>query len=151
MNDGKEPWPDHILALLGHLLDGLRRDFASAVRAAPAPPVLRELRSSHIRMLSLTPPEGMRVSDLAERIGMTKQSLGEFATALEGLGLMESARDPADRRVRIVRPTPLGLEVVETSARLIAEVEAAWRERVGARDWDRLRALLGTAAQRGPA
>ena len=151
MNDVKETRPDHIMALVGYLMDGLRSDVAAATRAAPYPPVLRELRSSHIRMLSLTPPQGMRVSDLAERIGMTKQSLGEFATALEELGLVESARDPADRRVRIVRPTRLGLDVVEASAKLIDEVEAAWRERVGARDWDRLRALLVAAEKRGPA
>lgn len=133
---------DHILALLGRVMDGLRRDLAAAVRAADGPPVMRELRASHLRMLSLTPPDGMRVSDLAERVGMTKQALGEFATALEGFGLVESVRDPADRRVRIVRPTGLGLEVVAASTALIGEVEAAWRSRVGASEWDRLRSLL---------
>jgi DNA-binding MarR family transcriptional regulator len=150
MNEVKgSPRPDHIMALIGGVLDGLRRDLAAATRAAPErdfPAVMRDLRSSHIRMLSLTPPDGMRISDLAERSRMTKQALGEFATALENLGLMESVRDPADRRVRIVRPTALGREVVEASAILIGEVEAAWRERVGPRDWDRLRALLTDAA-----
>lgn len=153
MNDGNAR-PDHIMALLGYVMDGLRRDVAGATHAAAArsfPPVLRELRSSHVRMLSLTPPAGMRVSDLADRIGMTKQALGEFATALEGLGLVESVRDPADRRVRIVRPTALGLQVVDASATLIGEVEAAWRARLGDGDWDRLRALLVEAATRGPA
>jgi DNA-binding MarR family transcriptional regulator len=154
MNDVKEPGPDHIMALLGYLMDGLRRDVLAAIRTAAGersvPPVLHDLRFSHIRMLGLTPPDGMRVSDLADRIGMSKQALGEFATALEGLGLMESVRDPADRRVRIVRPTALGLEVVDAGATLIGEVEAAWRERVGARDWDRLRALLAIATSRGP-
>lgn len=153
MNDVKEPGPDHIMALLGYLMDGLRRDVLAATRATASersvPPVLRDLRFSHIRMLSLTPPDGMRVSDLAERIGMTKQALGEFATALEGLGLMESVRDPADRRVRIVRPTALGRTVVDASAGLITEVEAAWRDRVGARNWDRLRDLLAVAVAKG--
>lgn len=143
--------PDHIMALLGNVLDGLRRDLVDAIVAVPDPPVLRELRMSHIRMLSLTPPDGMRVSDLADRIGMTKQALGEFATTLERLGLVESVRDPADRRVRIVRPTPLGLRVADTGATLIGELETAWRERVGARDWDRLRQLLVTVEARGRA
>jgi DNA-binding MarR family transcriptional regulator len=143
--------PDHIMALLGTLLDSLRRDLVGAIASVSDPPVLREVRMSHIRMLSLTPPDGMRVSDLADRIGMTKQALGEFATTLERLGLVESVRDPADRRVRIVRPTPLGRRVADTGTTLIEEVETGWRERVGDRDWDRLRSLLVTVEARGRA
>ncbi len=54
----------------------------------------------------------MRVTDLAERVGMTKQALGEFANDLEGRGLLESVRDPQDRRVRILKPTRRGLATV---------------------------------------
>ena len=50
----------------------------------------------------------MRVTDLADRVGMTKQALGEFANDLEERGLLETVRDPADRRVRILRPTGAG-------------------------------------------
>ena len=32
----------------------------------------------------------MRVTDLADRVGMTKQALGEFANELERHGLMET-------------------------------------------------------------
>ncbi|GAA2616204.1 MarR family winged helix-turn-helix transcriptional regulator [Paractinoplanes durhamensis] len=153
MNGVKGPRPDHTHALLGYVLDGLRKDMAHAIRTTSMPdlpPVLRDLRSSHIRLLSLTPVEGMRISDLAEVANMSKQSLGEFATALESDGLLESVRDPADKRVRIVRPTALGLRVVEAAETLMAEVESAWRARVGAREWDRLRALLTIAEERGP-
>jgi hypothetical protein len=41
---------------------------------------------SHLRLLSLTPVEGMRVTDLAARVGMTKQALGEFVATLQGWG-----------------------------------------------------------------
>lgn len=141
--------PDHVLALLGSLLDGLRRDVQAAQSSRPGlGDDLRSLRSSQLRLLSLTPAGGMRVTDLAERLGMTKQALGEFATALEERGLLESVRDPSDRRVRILRPTPRGLQTAAESTEVIATVEAQWRLRVGAERWDQLRDLLRTASAR---
>ncbi len=136
--------PDHVLALLGYAMDGFRRELSrgcSARRPRAAPPCVRTscgssgtaaLRPSQVRLLSLTPREGMRVTDLADRLGMTKQSLGELATVLERDGMLESVRDPADRRVRILRPTAAGLAAVAAAERVIAEVEAEWRARVGA-------------------
>ena len=81
----------------------------AASSASSGRPVPSGLRTSQLRMLSMTPADGMRVTDLAERVGMTKQALGEFANELEEQGMLESVRDPADRRVRIVRPTRRGL------------------------------------------
>jgi DNA-binding MarR family transcriptional regulator len=149
MNPGADGRPDHMLALLGHLMDAFRREVNERVRTMPldgAPSAARSLRGSQIRLLSLTPSDGMRVTDLADRVGMTKQSLGEFATALEARGLLESVRDPADRRVRILRPTPDGLAAVEAGQRVIEQVEAEFRERVGAETWDALREILARVA-----
>lgn len=141
MSSVKGDAPDHVLALLGHLLDAIGRD----VRARTQDLAGSGLRTSQLRMLSLTPPDGMRVTDLAERVGMTKQALGEFATVLEERGLLESVRDPGDRRVRILRPTAAGRAAVAAGTAVIDEVEREWRTRLGARRWDQLRTLLGEA------
>jgi DNA-binding MarR family transcriptional regulator len=142
-----DDFPDHVVALLGLVLDGFRREMVEVVaEGGGGPPEIQGLRSSQLRLLSLTPVEGMRVTDLAERVGMTKQALGEFANDLERLGHLESVRDPADRRVRILRPTARGLAAVAASDEVIAAVEAQWRERLGARKWEQLRALLVEAA-----
>jgi DNA-binding MarR family transcriptional regulator len=140
VKDGAQDAPDHVLALLGQVLDTFRRDLGRQGRSPSG------LRSSQVRLLSLTPAEGMRVTDLAERVGMTKQALGEFADDLEQRGLLESVRDPADRRVRILRPTSAGRRAVRSATRQIEAVEAQWRERLGARKWEQLRALLVEAA-----
>ena len=100
--------PDHVMALLGYAMDGFRRELVPRLQQA-APEGSTALRPSQIRLLSLAPREGMRVTDLADRLGMTKQSLGELAGVLERDGMLESVRDPADRRVRILRPTATGL------------------------------------------
>lgn len=140
MTEVKEEMPDHIVALLGYVFDGIRRELTQTL------PDRSGLRPSQMRLLSLTPPRGMRVTDLAERVGMTKQALGEFANDLERRGLLESVRDPADKRVRILRPTRLGREAVSAGELVISDLEARWRERLGPRKWDQLRALLAETA-----
>ena len=138
MTDVKDDLPDHILALLGLAMGGFKRALGTSGSSG--------LRTSQLRMLSMTPADGMRVTDLADRVGMTKQALGEFANDLEEQGMLESLRDPADRRVRIVRPTRRGLAAVAEDEREIAALEEEWRSRLGPRKWDQLRALLQEAA-----
>ena len=137
----KGEMPDHIVALLGYVFDGIRRELTRTL------PERSGLRPSQLRLLSLTPADGMRVTDLAERVGTTKQALGEFANDLEERGLLESVRDPADRRVRILRPTPQGRRAVSAGELVITELEAHWRERLGTAKWEQLRSLLRETAE----
>jgi DNA-binding MarR family transcriptional regulator len=55
---------------------------------------------------------------------------------------MESVRDPADRRVRILRPTTDGLSALAAAQRVIEQVEEGYRTRYGTRRWDTLRDIL---------
>ena len=142
MTEVKGDYPDHIVSLLGLVMDAVRRELNDRMTGRTAPARLRGLRASHIRLLSLTPRDGLRVTDLADRVGMTKQALGEFANDLEQRGLLESLSDPRDRRVRILRPTRRGLAAVEAADRIIRLVEEDWRERLGEREWARLRRSL---------
>jgi DNA-binding MarR family transcriptional regulator len=151
MTEVKDDVPDHILVLLGRVMDGFRRDLHATTQGVQGrQAALRGLRSSQLRLLSMTPVDGMRVTDLAERVGMTKQALGEFANDLEARGLLETVRDPADRRVRILRPTRRGLKARDAGEAVITGLEREWRGRLGARKWDQLRALLAEAADAGP-
>src|SRR4051812_33205392 len=99
-------YPDHII----RWLEGASRRVGSEIMAAwpdnPGP------RASHRRALSMIGPDGVRISDLATRAGMTKQAAGELVDGLERDGLARSERDPHDGRVRLVRRTPLGDEAV---------------------------------------
>jgi DNA-binding MarR family transcriptional regulator len=137
----KGEYPDHIFSLLDLALSALRDDL-TAHRPESEAALVRGLRSSQIRFLTLTPEEGMRVTDLAKRLGMTKQSLGEFASVLEQLGLLESVSDPGDRRVRILRPTARGRKVAALSDQAIRAMEARWRDDIGPRRWDAMRRTL---------
>lgn len=128
--------PDHVFALLDGAMGVLRQD----MDGRGGPPL--GMRTSQIRLLSLTPEEGMRVTALAQRVGMTAQALGEFVRDLEAMDVLEVVPDPADRRARIVRPTAKGRRAAEESEQAIKAMEAAWRDRIGPRRWDAMRKVL---------
>ena len=129
-------------------LDLAWRAWRRALDERVGPRVLGELtpgtalRPSHLRLLSLTPRAGLRVTDLAARTGMTKQALGEFVAALQEAGLVEVAVDERDRRVRLVRPTPAGRRLQGVIESAFAEIEQGWRERVGPERWAAFREAL---------
>src|SRR4051812_47340322 len=91
------------------------------------------LRQSHFRVISSVPPAGISVTDLAERVGMTKQGCGQFVTALAGSGHLQVHQDRADRRVRLVRRTPKGRRLIAQVTARTLEVEQQWAARVGQR------------------
>lgn len=143
-NPADDDGPGHVLSLLGlviqdfseELREELLRGRSRGARAA------QQLRGSQLRVLSWTPAGGARVTDLAGRVGMSKQALGEFAARLQELGMLESRPDPGDGRVKILRLTAQGKEVVAAGERAIAKVEQRWIERLGSRRWEDLRAIL---------
>jgi DNA-binding MarR family transcriptional regulator len=80
---------------------------------------------------TIDPENGSRLTDLAERANMTKQSVGEFTTDLERRGYIERVADPQDGRAKIIRLTPEGQHVHAIGRQLIDELESEWAERYG--------------------
>ena len=80
------------------------------------------LRPSQVRLLSLTPVTGMRVTDLAARVGVTV--------------------DERDRRVRLVRPTAAGRRLQRQVESAIGELERRWAQEVGPERWATFRDVL---------
>jgi DNA-binding MarR family transcriptional regulator len=101
-----------------------------------------QVRAAHGAVLQFLDDAGTRVGVLAERAGMTKQSMAELVGHLEAHGYVERVPDPADGRARLVRATARGREVFAIARELVAEVEAELVERMGPAKVRRLRALL---------
>jgi DNA-binding MarR family transcriptional regulator len=59
-----------------------------------------DIRPAHFTVFQHMPPEGIRLTTLADAALMTKQSMGYLVDELEGRGYVERAADPADRRAR---------------------------------------------------
>jgi len=97
-----------------------------------------DIRITHGCVFGNIDPEGTRLTDLAERAFMTKQSVGEVVSDLEQRGYVERVPDPSDGRAKIIRLTDRGQEAMALGREIIDELEQEWAERYGA---DRVAAL----------
>jgi DNA-binding MarR family transcriptional regulator len=140
MPDDMQPSPrrEDLLELLFKAADGLVADLTERMQAAG----YGDVRGAHGCVFGNITPEGMRLTELAEHAGMTKQAVGEAVSDLEALGYAERLPDPADGRAKIIRLTEHGSDAQRAGFGLIAEIEREWADRFGADRVDAMRALL---------
>lgn len=101
-----------------------------------------QIRPPHGNVMQFLDDRGTRVSVLAERAQITKQSMAELVVHLERLGYVERIPDPSDRRAKLVRATPRGEELYVIAREVVAEIEAEWTTRLGKTKMRQLRDLL---------
>jgi DNA-binding MarR family transcriptional regulator len=101
-----------------------------------------EVRPPHGNVLQYLDAAGTRVSVLAGRAQVTKQSMAELVAHLERHGYVERVPDPADRRAKLVRATRKGQEVYAIAREFVGELENEWGRRLGRAKLRRLRELL---------
>ena len=101
-----------------------------------------EIRPPHGNVMQFLDDAGTRVSVLADRAQITKQSMAELVLHLERLGYVERVPDPSDRRAKLVRATPKGRQLYAIAREVVAEIEADWTKRLGKTKMRQLRALL---------
>jgi DNA-binding MarR family transcriptional regulator len=107
------------------------------------------LRQSHFRVISSVPPGGISITELGDRVGMSKQGCGQFVTQLTESGHLRVQRDPGDGRTRIVRRTPLGTRTVRRVTARNLELEREWAARVGPERYETFRGVLEELALQG--
>jgi DNA-binding MarR family transcriptional regulator len=83
-----------------------------------------EIRPAHSAIFRNIDPTGTRASDLAQRAGITKQSVAYLVEGLETDGFVESVPDPEDGRARLIRLTARGRAAFAALVRLSEAVDA---------------------------
>lgn len=101
-----------------------------------------DLRPTHGCVFRNMRKRGLRLTEIAERGNMTKQSAGEVVDDLVARGYAERVPDPDDRRAKLVCLTERGEEAQTHGFFLLAEIEKRWGERYGAERVAGLRAML---------
>lgn len=135
---------DHRIArLCRSLYEGLR-DHVYAEAAAQGFP---DLRPAHSAVLRHIDPAGSRVVQLAERAGMTKQSMAYLTDSLTKLGYVAIGPDPDDRRAKRVALTTRGRGAVALLERLSWDAEAKISARLSPARLAALRADLCEALE----
>ena len=128
------PRPPLMIRLLGVAFDDFCEDLERRLADTP----YNDIRISHGCVFGTIEPEGSRLTELADRARMTKQSVGEVTSDLEQRGYVERVPDPSDGRAKIIRLTERGRAAQALGIGLIDELEQDWAARFGT---DRVAAL----------
>ena len=96
-----------------------------------------------LRTLAVGP---MTVSDLAARLGITKQGAAQIIDDVEGRGLVRRGQDPHDARARPVELTERGRGVLASASRFHRRTERELVKTHGPEAVTTLRALLTSIA-----
>ena len=86
--------------------------------------------------------DGTRLTELADRAGVTKQTASLLVAALEREGLVERVPDPEDGRARLIRLSTRGREAAQWAMEVVIGVEGEWTAHLGPELTERLREAL---------
>lgn len=101
-----------------------------------------DLEPAHLIVLQYPGPQGMRPSELAATLRISKQALNYQLGQLERLGYLERRPDPDDQRSKRIVLTPRAEAAVPVIRAAVAEVENGWASTLGRERFDELRDVL---------
>jgi DNA-binding MarR family transcriptional regulator len=103
-----------------------------------------EVRPTHNVVLAQVAgsESGARITDMADRAGVTKQAVTLMVDHLEAGRYVARVADPSDRRAKLVVLTERGAAAAEVSRRAAEEIERGWGEVLGAERLTELKATL---------
>ena len=102
-----------------------------------------DIRPSHGNVMEqLSFEEPLRLSQVAERSGITAQSAGALVDELEALGYVRRGSDPKDRRAKLIHLTPKGRRNAQRAFDIVTDIEAELRAQLGERRLVALRKTL---------
>lgn len=129
MNDDR--YSDHDLPLIG-LLAEVKSAISDELYTQLHEIGFDDVRPAHGCVFSyIERVGGARLTELADRSGLTKQAVGEAVADLERLGYVERVPDPGDGRAKIIRLTDRGVQAMSAVAEVFADIEARFAAEVG--------------------
>lgn len=124
----------HVPVLMSFLLSKVRRVLAEQEWEG--------LGQSQAKVLGAVPAEGVTITELARRVGMTKQGCGQFVAHLADGGYVTVTALETDRRTKVVRRTAAGRRLIRQITEHYLALEQAWAEWVGPRRYATFRRVL---------
>lgn len=89
------------------------------------------LRTAHTQLFPHITTNGVRLTELADTLGVTKQAIGPLVDDLEREGVVERVDDPDDRRAKRIRWTRKGQRALLHGLGVLAALEAELAREVG--------------------
>ena len=118
--------PPYVGALLRQCLDHVRARIEADLRSAG----VTDLQPVHLAVFSFPPPDGVRPSDLARRMRMSRQATNHIIGQLEALGYLERRAERKGERRRIYM-TPRTWGMVRVVHATLLEIQGEWAADIG--------------------
>ena len=135
---GEAPGPPLIGALLRIPWEAVRRRMLERLHQHGH----GDLDTPHLTVFQYPGPQGARPSELAARLGVSKQAVNYLLGELERLGYLERRPDPEDLRSRRIVLTRRGEHAITVVREAVAEIEREWTAMLGAKRFAQLQGLL---------
>ena len=130
-------------ALLRAAWKGVRDHIDEAVKAAG----YVDLNPTHVSLFRHPTLDGMRPTDLADEMQLSKQAVNDLLRDLERQGYIRRDVDPADRRSRLIRLTAKGMKLEDTVRLAARDAERQLERELGRGRFRSFREALVAAAR----
>ena len=90
-----------------------------------------QVGAAHIHITRHLNEQGLRLTDLAQRAGMSKQAMGTLVDQCEAWGMVTREPDPVDARARKVQFTASGMAWLYAYRDAAAQAQTEMQETVG--------------------
>jgi DNA-binding MarR family transcriptional regulator len=107
-----------------------------------------DLQPVHLAVFSFPPPDGVRPSDLARRMRMSRQATNHIIGQLEALGYLERRAERKGERRRIYL-TPRTWGMVKVVHATLLEIQGEWAADIGPERFGDFMTTLRRFAARG--
>ncbi|CAN7459172.1 MarR family transcriptional regulator [Phenylobacterium sp. LjRoot225] len=102
---------------------------------------LSDISLPHLGLFQYPPIDGARPSDVARRLGVSKQALNHLLGHLESCGYLERRSEPASRQTTI-HYTERGWQILDVTIEAMQRLEADWRSQIGEQRFAELKASM---------
>lgn len=120
--------PPPLLAVIAHAEMAMERALQARLQDAG----FGDQTLAQSRLFGAIPPEGIRLTYLAERAQLTKQAVGELIDQMEAAGYVTRSPDPVDARAKLIGFTSKGWRAVDAALAAFGDMEAQLLKQFGA-------------------
>ncbi len=118
-------------AQMGRVLLGLANDYRRRVLDHCREHGHPKIRGSHSSLLSHIGIMPINLTTLAERSAITQQAVGKLVRELERMGYVECKVDDRDKRAKLIKLSPRGLQLTNDLEEIVEEVRREYRSVLG--------------------
>ncbi|MFF4590290.1 MarR family winged helix-turn-helix transcriptional regulator [Streptomyces sp. NPDC001388] len=116
---------------LPQLLGDARRWFEEGLLAALEERRSEQVSMTQLQLFAVLDDQGTTVSELARRMGVTRQTAHQAAHSLVADGLLEQVPHPGSARQKLIRRTAAGRRAHEEATAMLEELERVLASRIG--------------------